>query len=103
MKRRDALLAISASFLAGFIAKTVLSNRQLSPEAALEAAKETFKKSGPISGSWIYMTPETLEKDGLSFTVYRGGISRQIDDKNVDYVFYTDIDTGSIVDVKSVS
>lgn len=101
MRRRDALLAISASFLVGFITKTVLSNKQLSPEAALEAAKETFKKSGPISGSWIYMTPETLEKNGLYYNVYRGGISRQIDNENVDYNFYCDVDTGAIVDVKS--
>ena len=101
MRRRDALLAISASFLVGFITKTVLSNKQLTPEAALEAAKETFQMSGPISGSWIYMTPETLEKNGLYYNVYRGGITRQIDNKNVEYVFYVDVNTGSVVDVKT--
>lgn len=101
MRRRDALLAISASFLVGFITKTVLNNKQLTPEAALEAAKETFKMSGPISGSWIYMTPETLEKNGLVYNVYRGGITRQIDNENVEYVFYTDVNTGSVVDVKT--
>lgn len=100
MKRRDALLAISASFIVGFIVKTVLGNQNLSPEAALETAKETFKQSGPISGSWIYMTPETLEKNGLNYNVYQGGITRQVDGQNKEYVFYSDVETGVVVDVK---
>lgn len=101
MKCRNTLITIILSFVAGFLTKTILDERNLSPENALEIAKEAFVKSGPISGSWIYMTPETLEKNGLNYSVYRGGITRHIDGKNVEAVFFADVNTGAVIDVEN--
>lgn len=101
MNRRNTLITLLLSFVAGFLTKSVLDERNLSPEKTLEIAKETFNKSGPISGSWIYMTPETLEKNGLNYAVYRGGITRHIDGKNVEAVFFADVNTGAIIEVEN--
>lgn len=73
-------------------------NKKLTPDRALKNAKETFQKNGPISGSWIYMKPEKLEKNGLTYETYRGGISRNIDGDNKQYDFYIDLHTGAIID-----
>ncbi|QTN00121.1 MULTISPECIES: PepSY domain-containing protein [Sediminibacillus] len=73
--------------------------RKVTPEKALKSAKEAFKQQGPISGSWIYMKPEEMEKNGLTYTVYRGGITRTVDGESTQYEFKVDAETGSILDV----
>jgi len=103
MNRRNTLITLILSFVAGFLTKSILDDKNLSPEKALEIAKEAFNQNGPISGSWIYMTPETLDKNGLNYDVYRGGITRHIDGKNIESVFYTDINTGAIIEVENFS
>ena len=44
------------------------------------------------------MKPETLEKNGLTYRTYRGGISRNVDGENKQYEFYVDVDTGAVID-----
>lgn len=101
-KRKDALLAlgIGLGFAIGFLVRDQISTaKKLSPEKALQFAKETFQKNGPINGSWIYMKPEKIEKNGLTYHTYRGGVSRNIDGENKQYDFHIDIETGAIIDV----
>lgn len=98
MKKRNILLAAAIGFTFGYITNQQVQLRQkVSPETALKNAKERFKKSGPIIGSWIYMKPESVEKNGLSYQAYRGGITRNIDGENVQYEFYVDVETGGII------
>lgn len=86
--------------LAGVLIQMQVEKQQtISPEKALKSAKEIFKQQGPISGSWIYMKPEEMEKNGLTYTVYRGGVTRLIDGKSTQYEFKVDAETGSILDV----
>lgn len=75
----------------------VESKQKISPEKALLMAKDTFKKTGPISGSWIYMKPEEVHLHGLLYTAYRGGITRDVDGKNHQYEFYTDVTSGTVI------
>src|SRR5690625_7898793 len=65
MNRRNTLITLILSFVAGFLTKSILDDKNLSPEKALEIAKEAFNQNGPISGSWIYMTAETLDKNEI--------------------------------------
>ncbi len=63
MKARNIVIAAAAGIAAGYVVKQQLDrNQSVTPEKALKKAKETFKKQGPISGSWIYMKPEEYEK-----------------------------------------
>ncbi|TGB00691.1 PepSY domain-containing protein [Halobacillus salinus] len=100
MNWKKVAIAAGVGALAGYVVKEQLSNNQgVTPEKALKIAKEAFKKQGPISGSWIYMRPEELNKNGINYDVYRGGISKQQDGQTSQFEFYIDTDTGTIVDV----
>ncbi|MFD1851085.1 PepSY domain-containing protein [Oceanobacillus bengalensis] len=98
MSKRNVLLAFALGATIGYIAnQQVQTYQKVSPEKALKRAKEIFKKTGPISGSWIYMKAEEIEKDGLLFNAYRGGITRTIDGENKQYEFCIDAETGGII------
>src|SRR5699024_7090097 len=99
----NTLITLILSFVAGFLTKSILDDKNLSPEKALEIAKEEFNQNGPISGFWIYMTLETLDKNDLIYDVYSVGIKCHIDGYNVEFVFYTDINTGSIIEFENFS
>lgn len=104
MSRKNIVLAAGLGFLIGYLVKDqVDACKKLSPDKALQYAKETFQKNGPITGSWIYMKPEKVKKNGLTYDTYRGGVSRNIDGNNQQFDFYIDIETGAIIDVEPAS
>ena len=97
-------LGIGLGFAAGYFFREQFNGlRKLTPEKALQRAKETLQQAGPINGSWIYMKPEQIERNGLLYDVYRGGITRNIDGENVQFDFYADIDSGTIIDTKQAN
>ncbi|MBM7597654.1 putative small secreted protein [Virgibacillus halotolerans] len=98
MKLRKAVLVAGLGVAVGYLAKQQMDNYQkVTPEKALKNAKETFKRNGPISGSWIYMKPEEVEKNGLLYNAYRGGVTRNMDGENKQYEFYVDVDSGAVI------
>ncbi|MFG6116668.1 Predicted small secreted protein [Thalassobacillus cyri] len=100
MDWKKVAIAAGAGALAGYVVKEQVFNKQgVTPEKALKIAKEAFKKQGPISGSWIYMKPEELTKNGMDYEVYRGGVSKSQDGETSQYEFFIDAQTGTIVDV----
>ncbi|GAA0433696.1 MAG: PepSY domain-containing protein [Bacillota bacterium] len=99
MGMKKAVLAAGLGVAVGYIAKQQIDQMQkITPEKALKQAKETFKKQGPISGSWIYMKPQEIEKNGLLYSAYRGGVTRNLDGENKQYEFYVDVETGAVID-----
>lgn len=99
MGKKNMLIAAAVGVAAGYLAKKQMDKYQkVTPEKALNHAKETFKKQGPISGSWIYMKPEEIERHGLAYNAYRGGVTRSIDGENKQYEFYVDVETGAVID-----
>ncbi|WP_249872044.1 PepSY domain-containing protein [Oceanobacillus saliphilus] len=104
MSRRKLLLAAAVGVAIGYLAREQVNHYQkVSPEKALNNAKEMFRRKGPISGSWIYMKPEEIEKNGLLYSAYRGGITRNIDGENKQYEFYVDIETGGIIETRETA
>ncbi len=104
MGRKRMVLAAGLGIAIGYLLKEQLDeNRKLSPEKALQYAKDTFQKNGPINGSWIYIKPEKIDKNGLTYNTYRGGISRNIDGENKQFDFYVDIETGAIIDTQPIT
>ncbi|MEC5421886.1 PepSY domain-containing protein [Virgibacillus sp. C22-A2] len=98
MSMKRVVLAAGLGVAIGYLARQQMDNFQrITPEKALKQAKETFKKQGPISGSWIYMKPEEIERNGLLYNAYRGGVTRNIDGENKQYEFYVDVETGAVI------
>lgn len=103
MDLKKTILTAGLGITAGFLLKQQYDQYQSSsPENILKKAKEAFKKEGPISGSWIYMKPEEVEKHGLVFNVFRGGVTRNIDGENIQYEFNADSETGSIISAQKI-
>ncbi|KGX89415.1 peptidase M4 [Pontibacillus halophilus JSM 076056 = DSM 19796] len=104
MKMKKTLAIAGAGAIAAyFVTKQLQNDQRLSPEKALKVAKESFKRQGPISGSWIYMKPEEWTSEEVPYTVYRGGISKSVDGETQQYEFHVDAETGTILDVAPVS
>lgn len=96
-------LGLGVGIVSGFLTKELLDTKTVvSPEKALANAKELFKQSGPISGSWIQMNTEPYEKQNLQYTVYKGGISRALDGSFEQYEFIADASTGSIIETARI-
>lgn len=102
MSRRRTIISIGLGIAIGYLLKDQINqHKKITPDEALENAKRTFLKQGPVNGSWIYMKPEKVEKNGLTYNAYRGGITRTIDGENKQYEFFADAETGAVIDVKS--
>lgn len=103
MNWKKTMMAFSLGAIAGFFAAQSAPKNSISPEQALAIAKDLFRKKGPISGSWIYMKKEELVKHGITYRVYRGGISRTVNKITTQYNFYIDASTGALIEVTELS
>ncbi|WP_194841379.1 PepSY domain-containing protein [Salinibacillus xinjiangensis] len=103
MRMRNLLIGLGLGTVVGLAVGRNLPQEKIAPEKVLNMVKRKFKQSGDITGSWIYMRPEPLMRESLHDQVYHGGISRDIDGENVQYEFYADARTGTIIDVAKVN
>lgn len=76
-----------------------MQRAELTADQALQVAKETLQKAGPIHSSWIYMKKERIIKNGLTYQTYRGGISRLEHGEQKQYTYYIDSKSGAIIDI----
>ncbi|MDC3415083.1 PepSY domain-containing protein [Terrihalobacillus insolitus] len=100
MKLRNVVIVAGLGIVVGYLMKDQIDKQQsITPEKALKAAKNALKQQGSINGSWIYMQPEEFIKNGLTYTVYRGGVTRENEEDNTQLEFYVDAETGAILEV----
>ncbi len=100
MKLQDIALGAVIGFACGYAAKSAVEKyADISPDAILKKAKEMLKQDGKVIGSWILMTPETYKKNGLSYDVYKGGITRLSENEQKQITFVADASTGTVLDV----
>jgi predicted small secreted protein len=97
------LFGVGLGFLGGILLTTQAKGEEISAEKALSEAKQAFKKRGPIEGSWIHMTPETFQKNELSYKVYRGGLTQNEDGELKQLEFIVDAHSGTVLDVTSLN
>lgn len=92
---------IAGAFIGSVVAPSILAKKKkLSPENVLKQVKNQLENKGKIIGSWIYMQPETYEKNSLSYQVYQGGITISDKEKNIFHLqFVADTKTGVIIDL----
>lgn len=93
------VVGVGAGLAGAYAVKELASQKEtVSAEKVLNDAKAAFKKSGPISGSWINMTVEAYSKPPIEYQVYKGGVSRNVDGRVEQYEFIADAATGAILD-----
>lgn len=84
--------------------KTIIAEKSIvSPERVLHQIKTLIKQKGPISGSWILMQAEPYTKGELQYTVYKGGISRNVDGNLEQFEFVADATTGTVLEFSPLS
>ncbi len=100
MNWKSFLLGAAVGFTAAIATKELLDPLgKPSPEKVLGDVKEYVKKNGKISGSWIMMKPEVYEKNELTYEVYRGGVTRNLDGKREQFEFVADSKTGALLEL----
>jgi predicted small secreted protein len=100
MNWKNLLMGVAVGFAAGVLtSKAIDRNVSMSPEKILQDAKNALQKNGKIIGSWIVMKTEPYEKNELTYTVYKGGLTRKTGDQNEQFEFIADAMTGTILEV----
>ncbi|MCZ0755171.1 PepSY domain-containing protein [Anoxybacillus sp. J5B_2022] len=94
MNWRAFIAGAAAGFTVAYAVQSLRQHQLISSEKALALAKKAFEHAGPISGSWIQTAPETYEKDGIVYNVYKGGICRSEE----QYEFIIDAYTGTVIE-----
>jgi predicted small secreted protein len=85
---------------AGYLLGPTLKCEKISPEKALKEVKKAVSQTYAISGSWIHMIPETVERNNISYTVYRGGLSTTTKEGTNQYEFIVDTKSGTLLDLQ---
>ncbi|WP_108671330.1 hypothetical protein [Peribacillus acanthi] len=100
MNWKNLLLGAAVGFAAGVLTSQAIErNVSMSPEKILQDAKNALRKNGKIIGSWIVMKSEQYEKNDLTYTVFKGGLTRKIGDHQEQLEFIADAMTGTILEV----
>ncbi|MCU9614247.1 PepSY domain-containing protein [Caldibacillus lycopersici] len=103
MKFKGLIIGVAAGVAASLLTKSIVARNHLfSSEEVLQNMKNMLKDNGKIIGSWIMTKPETLEKNASAYQVYRGGITREDENRQTDYEFVIDAKSGSILELSEV-
>lgn len=99
MNWKSFIFGVGVGIFSGIMARElVTSSTFISSESVLEQVKNAFRKQGSINGSWIYSKTEPYEKNHITYSVYKGGISRMVNGDLEQYEFIADAKTGIILD-----
>jgi predicted small secreted protein len=93
------IFGITVGAATTFLIQSQVNKEYISAEKALKLVKDTFKKDGPIEGSWINTERETYTENDVVHTVYRGGVSKRTDDELNHYNFVMNAKTGTLISV----
>lgn len=98
MSWKKSFLAVGLGVLGGYILQRQLNEGSISPEKALKSVKATVRQKHTVDGSWVHMQPETVEKYGLDYDAYRGGITVSTDNQVKHFNFLVDAGTGTVLE-----
>jgi predicted small secreted protein len=103
MKIKNFLIGTACGFVAGWAFQSYLKDSKLySSEEVLKRVKEAIKKDGKIIGSWIVTKPETIDRHSVSYQVYRGGITKLTEEKQINVEFLADAKSGTILEIEKL-
>ncbi|WP_042354749.1 PepSY domain-containing protein [Bacillus rubiinfantis] len=104
MNWKSFMIGAAIGAISGYLVRELAAkNSTLSPEKVLDNIKKQVGQDGVITGSWIHMNEEPFEKQKVYFKVYKGGISKLIDDVSEQYEFIADAKTGTLIDFQQLT
>ncbi len=95
-------IGIGVGVLIGVLASKACQTTELKPEQVLKKVKAVVKQEYIINGSWIHMQSETVEHLGLTYQVYRGGLTSSTVDGPVQYEFVADVESGVLLKLDQI-
>ncbi|MBM7644869.1 putative small secreted protein [Scopulibacillus daqui] len=101
MKIKNIAIAFGVGLAGGYVLQKALQKSTLSPEQVMQLVKKTAKKALDIDGAWIYLSPENYQQNGLTYKVYKGGLTAKNNENLEHYDFIADASTGTILDLKA--
>lgn len=100
MNWKSFIFGAAAGLAGGYLLREAAAQKvPVSGEKILAEVKKSFKKDGPIDGSWLQMKPEDYSKYAIHTKVYRGGITRNKDGRREQFEFIADAYTGTVMDI----
>ncbi len=95
------VVGVGLGLAVGYFLRPTIERERMTPERALKEVKKTVARTHAISGSWIHMLPETIERNHITYDVYRGGLSTTTEAGTVQYDFFVDTKTGTLIDLQT--
>jgi len=103
MKWKNFLTGAAVGFFIGYLIKNEYKKEFISSDKALKIVKNHLKETGKIDGSWIYTIPQDYESNGLTYKVYKVGISRSTGETNEQLEVIIDAQTGTILNIQKIT
>jgi predicted small secreted protein len=103
MKLGNLLLGVGIGAAVGYLVAKQFNDEAVTPEMALKKVKTALQQSDAtkIIGSWIQTQTEKIDKFGLPYEVYNGGVSFKDQQSEKQYNFRIDAKTGAILELDS--
>lgn len=102
MAMKRFVVGLGIGLAAGYLLRPQMEADKITPERALREVKKIMSQNHTISGSWIHMLPETIEKNNITYEVYRGGITTTEEDETVQHEFFVDAKTGTLLQLETI-
>lgn len=99
MKWKHIACGFTAGLAGGYYLQKALKHKKLSPEGALQHVKHAVKQVLHIDGAWVYLTSQDFSKNGLSYRVYKGGLTTKDEQQVQHYDFVVDATTGTVLEL----
>lgn len=90
--------SIGLGVLGGIILERQLERRLVSPEKALKHVKSSVREKYDVDGSWVHMQPQAVQRYGLDYDAYHGGITVTADDQVKHFNFLVDAGSGTVLE-----
>ena len=93
----------AGAFVGAWLVSKFYEKKLVNGDIIVGNVRRLFTVVGTIEGSWIEMEPVYIEQEDFSGYVYYGGITRKEQEELVQYEFYADAKTGTVLDLYKIA
>lgn len=98
---RTGLAVFFVGFISGSATCMLMAKRPFSSEKVLKLVRKQAGRTLPVDGAWITLKPQTIKRDALTATVYKGGLTLAGDPPVRHLDFIADARTGALIELRT--